>query len=86
MTCSTDRRRVQLVAHRVHGDPGGLVEREPADARAQGRERDALQAELADAGHGAAGGVVDGGGVRPAVALEGDGVDDDLGGELARPR
>ena len=81
MTCSTIDGVWQLVADRVHGDPGGLVEREPADAGAERRERDALEAELADAGHRAAGGAVDGVGAGPAVALERDGVDDDLRGE-----
>ena len=61
----------------------GLVEREPADARPEGRERDARHADLAGPGERAPNGRVDDRAARPAVAIERDGVDHDLGGQRA---
>ena len=42
---------LEFLADGLHGDPGRLVEREPADAGPERRERDAPGADLAGAGH-----------------------------------
>ena len=76
----------QLLAHRFHRHERGLVEREAADARPEGRERDARHVVLAGPGERAPNGRVDDRAARPAVAVERDGVDHELGGEGAGRR
>ena len=86
MTCSMVGLASQLVAHGLDRDPGRLLEREAADARAERREGDARRPDLARPGHRAPDGGLDDGPARPAVAIERDGVDDGPGGERAGRR
>src|SRR5436190_13400784 len=76
----------QLVADGVDRDPCRLLEREPADARAKRGERDAAGADLTGASHRAAHRRLDDRAAGPPVAIEGDGVDDVLGGKRAGRR
>ena len=83
----SDRRaRRQLVANGRDRDPGALLEREPADARAERREGDARHAGLASSRHRAANGRFDRRRARPPVAIERDGVDDEARGQGAGRR
>ena len=82
MTCSMSGLFVQLLAHRLDGDPGGLVEREAADAGAKRGKGDARGADLAGTRHRAAHGSLDDGSAGPPIAIERDGVDDALAASL----
>ena len=81
MTCSMSGDRSNSSRTVVDGHPGRLVEREAADARAECRERDARGVDLPGPGHRAADGRLDGRAARPAVPIEGDGMDDRPGGQ-----
>ena len=63
-----------------------FVERKSADAGTERREGDARGPDLSRARHGAADGGLDDRPARPAVAVEGDGMDDGLGREVAGGR
>ena len=86
MTCVDAGADGQLVADGLDGDPGRLVEREPADTGPERRERDARRADLAGTGHRAADRGLDDRAARPPIAVERHGVDDHLGREVAGRR